>query len=228
MKKPAEKTLYPVIARWLKRTHRCFATATNTGLRYSRPDVIGIRDVGGELSGEVETILVEVKRGTQPFATASGQTSGYKVYGNRVYLADLRTTPFTLEELHIASHLGIGLIQIRGTRCYEVLSSPYFEPITRLNLALLEKMRLGYCQICGSIVQLGNVGQSTFRMVSRSLLRAVENEKGYMFWNFQVGNRKHRLGMGKQSAIYDRRIICADCVKGVFSKLAFHKQIDIQ
>ena len=71
MKSLKEKSLYPVVERWLKRHYRCFATGTNTGLRYSRIDVVGIRDVGGDLSGEVESIAVEVKRGTQPFATAS-------------------------------------------------------------------------------------------------------------------------------------------------------------
>jgi hypothetical protein len=59
-------------------------------LRFGRIDVIGIRDIGGDLSGEVETVAVEVKRGSTPFANACGQTYGYSVYANRVYLADLR------------------------------------------------------------------------------------------------------------------------------------------
>jgi hypothetical protein len=100
----------------------------------SRIDIVGIRDTGGDLSGEVETIAVEVKRGSFPFANACGQTLGYNVYANRVYLADLRAAPFTATELHIASHLGIGLIQIKADKCIEVISSPVCKPMQRLSL----------------------------------------------------------------------------------------------
>ena len=95
----------------MKGHFRCFATATNTGLAYSRPDVTGVRDIGGDLSGEVESIIIEVKRGgSQSFATASGQALGYRVYANRVYLAEARAKTFNADEIQIASHRGIGLI----------------------------------------------------------------------------------------------------------------------
>jgi hypothetical protein len=58
---PSEKDLYPLVEKWMKRHFLCFKTAINTGLKYSRVDVLGIRDVGGDLSGEVETIVIEVK-----------------------------------------------------------------------------------------------------------------------------------------------------------------------
>ena len=83
-----EKTYYPIVAKFLAKSHQCFRTQVNAGLRHSRADVIGIRDVGGDFTGEIETIIVEVKRGSEAFATASGQTFGYTVYGNRIYLAD--------------------------------------------------------------------------------------------------------------------------------------------
>jgi hypothetical protein len=60
--------------------------------------VIGIRDIGGDFSGEVETIAVEVKRGSTPFVNACGQAFGYSVYSNRVYLADLRDHRFTQDD----------------------------------------------------------------------------------------------------------------------------------
>ncbi len=88
----AEAELYPAVERYLRKHFRCFSAGTNVGLRYSRVDVIGVKDVGGDLSGEVETIAIEVKRGAEPFATASGQALGYQVYANRVYLADVRET----------------------------------------------------------------------------------------------------------------------------------------
>lgn len=222
MKRPKEKDLYPRVERWLKRNHRCFATGVNTGLRYSRPDVIGVRDVGGDLSGEVESIIVEVKRGTQPFATASGQALGYKVYANRVYLADFRTHPFLPEEMHIASHLGIGLIQITRTRCAECLSSPYYDPITKLNLALLEKLALGYCQLCGSLFQIGKPGHSFANVTRQNLRQAFAKEKGLMFWNQEVAKRKERLGVRStgDDTSYERRFLCPDCVESVLSQLS--------
>lgn len=135
-----EKDYYPIVARWLQSKQHCFFTAINKGLKHSRLDVIGIRDVGGDLSGEIEVIGVEVKRGTEPFATASGQTLGYKIYANKVYLADSRDKSFTFDEINIASFLGIGLIQIKKETCYERLSSPYYRPLTKFNLQLVEKL----------------------------------------------------------------------------------------
>jgi hypothetical protein len=150
-KKRLERTLYPLVARWVRRRFLCFRLEINKGLRYSRIDVLGIRDVGGDFSGEVETLAVEVKRGSTPFTNAAGQTVGYRVYANRVYLADLRDKPFDPDELMIASSLGIGLIQIKSKKCHEVLSSPVYQPIPRLQLRLFESLGLGKCQLCGSL-----------------------------------------------------------------------------
>src|SRR5262249_23092779 len=144
-----------VVARWVRRHFLCFQVAVNKGLRYGRIDVIGIRDVGGDFSGEVEMIAVEVKRGSTPFSNACGQTFGYRVYANRVYLADQRDRPFNHDEIHIASSLGIGLIWIKGTKCKEVLSSPYYKPITKLQLSLFEALQLGVCQLCDSLFKVG-------------------------------------------------------------------------
>jgi len=105
MRRKKEKTLYPMVERWLRRHFACFRTSVNKGLRHSRIDVVGVRDVGGDLSGEIETIAIEVKRGSFPFANACGQTLGYNVYANRVYLADVREQSFSREERQIASHL---------------------------------------------------------------------------------------------------------------------------
>lgn len=222
MKRPKEKDLYPKVERWLKRKYRCFATGINTGLSYSRPDVIGVRDIGGDLSSEVEAIIVEVKRGRQPFATASGQALGYKVYANRVYLAEFRTDPFSPDEIHIASHLGIGLIQITGTRCVERLSSPHHHPITRLNLALLERLALGRCQLCGSLFSLGKPGHRFANVTRENLQQAFAKEKGLMFWNREVAERKERLGVRTtgDDSTYERRFLCRDCIKSVLSQLS--------
>jgi hypothetical protein len=189
--------------------------------------VVGVRDVGGDLSGEVESIVVEVKRGSEPFATASGQTLGYRVYVNRVYLADYRLSPFTLEEMHIATHLGIGLIQIRGRKCIEVLSSPHYKPITKLNLAMIEKLALGFCQIYNSVFRIGEDRRNQFANLTRENLKtAIQNSKGLMFWNREVASRKNRLGIRRtqNDSTYERRFICPDCVDSLLSQFKLYKE----
>jgi hypothetical protein len=216
-----EKTFYPIVSKWLEKTHLCFKTAENTGLKFSRADVIGIRDIGGDLTGEIETIVVEVKRGSEPFATASGQTYGYIVYANRVYLADKRPNGFSQEELQIASHLGIGLISIdKKNKCHEVLSSPYYKPLTKLNTLLLEKLKLGMCQLCQCYIEIGDEKNNHNRMEKKKLQKAIDNEKGFMFWNFEISNRKEKLGVrvGRENSTYERRFLCRDCV-GILGQL---------
>jgi len=218
-----ESDLYPRVEQWMKKHFRCFETATNTGLAYSRPDVTGVRDIGGDLSGEVESIIIEVKRGdSQPFAAASGQALGYRVYANRVYLAEARLKTFNADEIQIASHLGIGLIWIKGRGCTEVLSSPSYTPITRLNRLLLEKLALGHCQLCGSVFKIGEDPKKKFSKMTREKIgKAIELDRGVMFWNREVADRKRRLGIRetKEGFTQERRFICPDCVWSVFSQL---------
>ncbi len=218
-KRPKESTLYPVVEKWMKRHFHCFKTGINTGLRFSRIDVFGIRDLGGDLASDVETIAIEVKRGTAPFATASGQTLGYKVYVHRVYLADYRDTPFSPDELNIANALGIGLIRINGNRCMEVLSSPKYEPISSLHFSLLEGMALGRCQICESIFETGEKGRRYANITRENIDKAIEEEKGVMFWNREVSERKAKLGLRSGRYVYERRFVCPDCVWSLFSQL---------
>ena len=225
MKIVKESDLYPVVEKWLTKAHLCFKTAKNKGLEYTRIDVIGVTDVGGELSGKVETIAVEVKRGNQPFAKASGQALGYKVYANRIYLADIRDDEFSPNEIQIASHLGIGLIQIQDLKCKEVLSSPYYEPIEKLNLMLLENLALGKCQLCGCFVEIGDIEKNKFSKLSREnfakAFNVDENDrKGLMFWNRQVAERKNKIGLTetKDGRTRERRFICRDCTYYVLSQ----------
>jgi len=226
MKKVKEKRLYPIVEKWLRRNYLCFKTSINKGLKYGRIDVVGIKDVGGELSGEVETIAIEVKRGSEPFGTACGQTLGYKVYANRIYLADYREESFDPDEINIASHLGVGLVQIKNRSCKEVLSSPYYKPITKLNLLLLERIGIGKCQLCDTFFEISNIETNIFaNLAKEDLKKAIENEKGIIFWNRELSDRKKRLGLDKHSddRTYERRFICPDCICYFFSQLRNEK-----
>jgi hypothetical protein len=213
-KKLQEKDFYPIVGRWLKKSKNCFKTEINSGLAYGRIDVYGVRDIGGDHSGEIETISIEVKRGSEAFGTASGQALGYKVYAHRVYLADVRDTTFSDDEISIANHLGIGLIQIKGTKCTEILTSPVYKPLTRLHLKLLENLGLGKCQLCGCCFESGSKDHHNSKIVS-TMKNALEQKKGLMFWNYLVGERKkdgtHPFDIEHQT--FERRFLCSDCVQ---------------
>jgi hypothetical protein len=213
-----EKEYYPIVEKWLSKKHKCFRTVINKGLRYSRPDVIGVRDIDVDHTGEIETIIVEVKRDKEPFASASGQTFGYTVYANRVYLADKRQNSFSNDEIQIASHLGIGLISIDDKdNCNEVLSSPYYKTLPKLNMQLLETINLGKCQLCSNYVEIGNENKHFANLTRGKLDKAIQTEKGIIFWNNEVGQRKIKYGIrvNKDESIgtYERRFLCPDCVQ---------------
>jgi len=221
MKPIKEVELYPIVERWAKRHFGLFRTHINTGLRYSRIDVAGVRDVGGDLSGDIESISIEVKRGTEPFASVTGQAMGYRVYAHRVYLAESRQEAFNPVELQIASNLGVGLVWIKGKRCVEVLSSPFYTPIPRLHLLLLERMALARCQLCTCFFDTGHTTRAFAPNVVRSnLAKAYEQEKGVVYWNMEVAHRKRSLKqrLSAKNTSYERRYLCADCVTLLGSK----------
>ena len=119
--KLSEADLYPVIGKWAKKYFQCFQSNLNVGLKYSRADVSCVRDAGGDSTNDFETIVIEVKKNAGPFATASGQAYGYRVYANRVYLADYRDQPFTRAERQISAQLGIGPIKVNSKfKCTEI------------------------------------------------------------------------------------------------------------
>jgi len=137
-----EKDLYEPVQAFVRRKFDCFATAINVGISHSRIDVVGIRDIGGDLTGRDEVIAVEVKRGTQPFATCAGQTVGYSIFADQCYLAEYRPKKaFTPDEEAIARHLGIGLIRIRNAKQMEVvLTAPTKVAIDRLRTMVCERL----------------------------------------------------------------------------------------
>jgi hypothetical protein len=183
-------------------------------------DILGVRDVGGILSGEIEVVCVEVKRGTEAFATASGQALGYSVYADRVYLADFREEGFKPTELEIASHLGIGLIRISERGCKEVLSSPSHNPIPRMALELIARLGLAKCQFCGTVFECGRDRKNRFSNVTKeNVALAVSKNKGLMFWLRALSDRKKELGIGRghDGFTAEKRFVCPECIQHFFS-----------
>lgn len=222
---PPEKELYPRVAGWLKKQFGCFATAINTGPRHGRLDVVGLRDIGGNLSGRSEVISVEVKRGTQPFATSAGQAYGYSVYAERCYLAEWRSSSpsFREGEVAIAGRLGIGLLALRPNgRIQQVLSSPLHEPLDGLRLEVIQKMGYAQCAVCRSMFKSGttdwrkHVQRSGFH--KGSLTKAVEGSKGFVYWLNEVAERDPAARV--RNMYYVRRYLCPDCVYSLFRDFA--------
>jgi hypothetical protein len=210
-----EKKLYPLVERYIRRRFECFVSGQNRGTRHGRVDVIGIRDIGGYLNGSFELIGVEVKAGYQPFNIAAGQASGYSVYANRCYLADVRSGPrfFDLEEIDIAGALRIGLLAVTGSKVVQVLAAPPSVPLARLQLELVEKLGYSACSLCGSLFRRSTGRNFTENVSSAGLGKAAEREKGAIFWLFEhaKGRRDPR------SYVYHRRYLCADCVRTLHS-----------
>lgn len=218
-----ESDLYPRVEAWLRR-RGCFATAINTGLRFGRIDVVGLRDVGGDLSARCEVIAVEVKGGNQPFATSAGQSHGYSVYAQRCYLADRRERrpAFNDDEIEIASRLGIGLVAITQTRVTEVLAAPTNEPVERFQLQVLDRLAWCRCTICTTMFQRG-ARESDWSLVSRSssrggVLRAAKAERGFVYWLDDSSRRAKRVDA--KGRIYHRRYVCPDCVENLWGDFA--------
>jgi len=159
-----------------------------------------------------------------PFATKSGQAYGCRVYANRVYLADYRDQPFTSAERQIAAQLGIGLIQVSSKlKCIEVQASPRYEPIPAMSSELLEKVSLGTCRICGVLFQTGEAGNKHQLLARENLNKAISQEKGLMFWNYQLGERKKMAKFKKYGSTsftsFERRFICWECIAMLWAPL---------
>lgn len=211
------------MANWAARHLGCFATGIDKGLRHGRIDVLGLRDTGGRLSGRSEVVSIEVKRGSQPYATSIGQASGYSIYADRCYLAEYRPSGFTGDEVSIATTLGVGLIQISGSqrvRLREVLTAPIRHPLAGLRLEVIEKLNFSECTICGALFARG-AGTSSFSRVkrqdglSRHVRRAVEDEKGFVYWLHEQADRTG----DRSTLVYHRRYVCPDCALGLFGHL---------
>ena len=215
-----ESSIYPKVEKWMNHHFGCFQSGTNVGLKYSRPDVLGVRDVGGMLSGEIETICIEVKRGTEPFATASGQALGYSIYANKVYLADRRDGKFQASELNIASRLGIGLIRVARREITEVLSSRAHEPLPGLSLELLAKLAVVKCLLCGAFFESGGPRKGWLSgLTKRDLQDAIKEQKGLVFWLYELAERKRKFGIAHGDkgfpGSFEKRFLCRDCVSAL-------------
>ena len=200
-KKLGEMTLRKVVSSWLYSSQGlgCLLTPeVPRTLPDPRPDAVGIRHVGGQLKGDFEVVSVVIRTSTKRFISACGEASAHSIQADRSYLACyLGTEEFNEDQVDVALHLGIGLINISSDeQCRRTVPAPLSHPQSGLRAALLHRLGLAICQLCG---------------VSFSLFPENEQDDAVL-WNESWADRFGRL---RNESVYDRRHLCVDCVRNI-------------
>ena len=77
--------------------------------------------------------------------------------------------------------------------------------------------------MCGSFFKTGNKAKNRWSNLTREKLqKAIDDEKGLMFWNQELANRKLRLGVRlvAEDSTRERRYVCPDCVGRLLSDVS--------
>jgi hypothetical protein len=215
-KSMAEKRLYKPVAEFVKREFNCFAVATTRGTQYGSIDVVGLRYVMGYYGGTAEVVAVEVKPERATVLKALGQATAYSVMADRCYLALHRPYGRRIGQdlVDIAAQLNVGLIEIgKRKRCRVLVSSPKREPIRSHKLALVKALGYVECVICGTLFEAKGMRSQRERS---SIRNAIWEGKPFRYWLSDLAEQR---GAARRDYVYDRRLICADCVYA-FSGLA--------
>lgn len=224
--KMKESDLYAPVEKWVKNHFGCFETGVNKGTGYGRVDIVGLRQVPGDLSADTEFICVEVKKGTQPFLNALGQAAAYSLYGDYSYLADYRPDgPFTEEERVLAERLGIGLIRINKQIQMSLVSTArQSHPVENLRLRIADQLGYVKCVICGTFFPRGD-GKARWGNLQRhsdsrqKMITGVEDGKGLVFWPEDASRQDltHKK-RHNDDLIYNRRFMCNTCADLLLNK----------
>jgi len=213
MNRMSETDLYKFVERFLREELDCFDTFQKTGPKYvGYADVLGIRDVGGRLCGDIEVTAVEVKTSRYTLAKSLGQALGYSLFAHKCYLAiPMRySKKYSPEDKEMATHLGVGLIEIRTGQCTEILTSPHHQPINSLLLKALDYVGYGRCSICGTLIKVKEAW-------TKDLKYAGDTEGTMFYYIKKITDRPVTFSRQKEPTRFV--YICHDCVR----KLKLHK-----
>jgi hypothetical protein len=217
-----ESAFYPCVEEFLtSEAFGCFKTAQRVGTSFvGIVDVVGARDVGGDVRGEMEIIAVEVKKSPSNYGKILGQALGYSLLAHKCYLAVpfSNDKAFSLEQKELATRLGVGLLEIRKTygvlRCTEALTSANHVPHGHQMETLLRRgLGLIRCGFCGFYVDTGNITQSW--------QEALKKEKVYLSWRKP---ERSLLFSRRRKGDWRRLYICNDCVKELWEGLALKEE----
>ena len=209
MTKVGEGELQDAVRLWLSMASGLdcgvVSSVPNT-VRDPRPDLVGIRHVGGELSGDFELVTALVRPSTKRFVSVAGETSAQRLQADRVYLACYTGEEgFSESRIEVGLRLGIGLIRIdTDLNCHRDLAAPSANPIARTRHELLNQLGFASCQLC----------QVAFSCTTDEDTHA---EAGSVFWNEIWADHYGRL---RNESVYDRRYLCPDCVRNLKTLLS--------
>lgn len=221
-----EADLYGPMEKFIRSGMSCWHARTKAAVPdVGEVDVLGVRYVGGDLSGRSEVVAVEVKLSTARFAVAAGQAHGYSVVAERCYLAAIIES-FTPAQVLIASRLGIGLIRIRRTpsgafRFAEVLSAPTGDPVEELRLQAADRLGLASCSLCQGLFRRYREKSEDYKAVVRatkqgSLHQAADDDKGLVWWLDEQAEEHGRYRNDGYTRV--RRYLCRSCVRTLAPK----------
>ena len=228
-KDSAEKEFYKPILQWMKEYFGCFAAGETIGPITAKIDIVGICDISGNRSGEVEVIGIEVKKDKGNFAKSVGQAYGYSAFVNRVYLAVV-CDEFSSDEIRIAEHLGVGLIRVehksKKITCETVRSSPRYAALDRYYLDIISRLHYCKCSLCGNFIEIPKskngysedkykTNYNTEAFNYRNIDLALKDEQPICWWNYVAGKRKKTKTNPRATELYDtfeKRHLCADCL----------------
>lgn len=200
-----EEKYYDPIEQFLTDNLYCFKTTQRAGSQHvGYADVVGIRDIGGKNSPEIEIIAVEVKHTPSKIGKKLGQTLGYSLFSHRCYLAI--PTKFETKHIEFANRLGVGLIEINkkeGMSCREILTAQKHEPYESLMYTLMSRgLKLKRCEFCGIIFSFEN------KKWTRNL-RDHEGKAAYIRHKF---SDRFDVISG-ETLKYKDKAICDECLK---------------
>ena len=218
-----ETVLYPSIEELLQSdAFGCFKTGQKVGTSFvGLADIIGVREIGGDVRGDVEVIAVEVKTSPSCFGKILGQALGYSLLAHKCYLAVRfrEDRHFSLEQKELATKLGVGLMEIKkyrsGWKCYHVQSSGNHVPHPHQMETMLRRgLQLIRCSFCGIFID------SEREAVTDSWKVALKEGKIYRI----MRSPKRDLLFSKRTKEDWRRLyICKDCVEELWAGLALEE-----
>lgn len=149
----SERYYHPFVVNFLKGEKiKCFDARMGVGHGYvGYADVFGLKDIGGEFKSGVIGYSVEVKKSNSSIAKKLGQALGYSLFSHRCYLAVAEK--FEDDHIEMANRLGVGLIEINGKKCEEILTAQHHEPINDLFLSAVYNLGWARCDMCNEFFQ---------------------------------------------------------------------------
>ncbi len=182
-----EADLYSSVKQFMKKKPNYIEVFVEAGKQgIGSVDVFGVYYINDEKT-EIETIGVEVKIDKIPISANFGQAKGYTLFCDKMFFASLdkvdgKDRKFSDDDIEIARHLGIGLIQIQrngvGYTCKEVLDAPKCESMKKYYDYTLRSKKFFTCKSCKKIQHSQTTTVNT--MPSKWTLKEINKGKGLL------------------------------------------------